>query len=253
MWNPAQYLKFGAPRFRPAMDLLARIAIEAPGTVYDLGCGAGNVTRLLAQRWPNAHIIGVDDSPEMLAQAAKEAPAVVWRCQGIATWTPEQAVDVINSNAALHWLSDHRTLFSHLMRCLTPGGVLAVQMPRNFSEPSHALIRETVAGGPWRDRPAPLVQPSPVAPPEYYYDLLAPLAAELDMWETQYQHVLDGEDPVKEWTKGTWLKQFLDALDEGDRPAFEADYAVRLRKAYPRRADGKTVFPFRRLFIVARR
>ena len=139
------------------------------------------------------------------------------------------------------------------MRCLTPGGVLAVQMPRNFSEPSHALIRETVAGGPWRDRLAPLVQPSPVAAPEYYYDLLAPLAAELDMWETQYQHVLEGEDPVKEWTKGTWLKQFLDALDEGDRPAFEADYAVRLRKAYPRRADGKTVFPFRRLFIVARR
>ena len=253
MWDPAQYLKFAAPRFRPAMDLLARVTVEAPKTVYDLGCGAGNVTRLLAQRWPDARIVGVDDSAEMLAQAAKEAPGIVWQCQSVASWTPEQAADLIYSNAALHWLPDHQALFRRLMGCLTPGGVLAVQMPRNFSEPSHALIRETVAGGPWRDRPAPLVQPSPVAPPEYYYDLLAPLAAELDMWETQYQHVLEGEDPVKEWTKGTWLKQFLDALDEGDRPAFEADYAVRLRKAYPRRADGKTVFPFRRLFIVARR
>ena len=253
MWDPAQYLKFAAPRFRPAMDLLARVTVEAPKTVYDLGCGAGNVTRLLAQRWPDARVVGVDDSAEMLAQAAKEAPGIVWQCQSVASWTPEQAADLIYSNAALHWLPDHQALFPRLMGCLTPGGVLAVQMPRNFSEPSHALIRETVAGGPWRDRLAPLVQPSPVAAPEYYYDLLAPLAAELDMWETQYQHVLEGEDPVKEWTKGTWLKQFLDALDEGDRPAFEADYAVRLRKAYPRRADGKTVFPFRRLFIVARR
>ena len=253
MWDPAQYLKFAAPRFRPAMDLLARVTVEAPKTVYDLGCGAGNVTRLLAQRWPDARVVGVDDSAEMLAQAAKEAPGVVWQCQGIANWAPDRAADLIYSNAALHWLPDHQALFRRLMGCLTPGGVLAVQMPRNFSEPSHALIRETVAGGPWRDRLAPLVQPSPVAAPEYYYDLLAPLAAELDMWETQYQHVLEGEDPVKEWTKGTWLKQFLDALDEGDRPAFEADYAVRLRKAYPRRADGKTVFPFRRLFIVARR
>ena len=253
MWDPAQYLKFAAPRFRPAMDLLARVAIEIPKTVYDLGCGAGNVTRLLAQRWPDARVVGVDDSAEMLAQAAKEAPGIVWQCQSVASWTPEQAADLIYSNAALHWLPDHQALFRRLMGCLTPGGVLAVQMPRNFSEPSHALIRETVAGGPWYDRLALLVQPSPVAVPEYYYDLLAPLAAELDMWETQYQHVLEGEDPVKEWTKGTWLKQFLDALDEGDRPAFEADYAVRLRKAYPRRADGKTVFPFRRLFIVARR
>ena len=253
MWDPAQYLKFAAPRFRPAMDLLARVTVEAPKTVYDLGCGAGNVTRLLAQRWPDARVVGVDDSAEMLAQAAKEAPGIVWQCQSVASWTPEQAAGLIYSNAALHWLPDHQALFRRLMGCLTPGGVLAVQMPRNFSEPSHALIRETVAGGPWRDRLAPLVQPSPVAAPEYYYDLLAPLAAELDMWETQYQHVLEGEDPVKEWTKGTWLKQFLDALDEGDLPAFEADYAVRLRKAYPRRADGKTVFPFRRLFIVARR
>ena len=253
MWDSAQYLKFAAPRFRPAMDLLARVTVEAPKTVYDLGCGAGNVTRLLAKCWPDARVVGVDDSAEMLAQAAKEAPGIVWQCQSVASWTPEQAADLIYSNAALHWLPNHQALFPRLMGCLTPGGVLAVQMPRNFSELSHALIRETVAGGPWRDRPAPLVQPSPVAPPEYYYDLLAPLAAELDMWETQYQHVLDGEDPVKEWTKGTWLKQFLDALDEGDRPAFEADYAVRLRKSYPRRADGKSVFPFRRLFIVARR
>ena len=192
MWNPAQYLKFAAPRFRPAMDLLARIEVEAPETVYDLGCGAGNVTRVLAERWPNAHLVGIDDSPEMLAQAAKAAPGIVWQCQSVATWEPERAVDVIYSNAALHWLPDHPALFPRLMRCLAPSGILAVQMPRNFSEPSHVLIQDTVRAGRWRERLEPLLRSPPVAVPEYYYDLLAPLSAELDMWETQYLHVLEG-------------------------------------------------------------
>lgn len=253
MWNPEQYLKFAAPRFRPAQDLLARVAVAAPATVYDLGCGAGNVTRMLAQRWPKARIVGVDDSEAMLAQAAREASGIVWQCRSIAEWTPEQPADVIYSNAALHWLSAHEALFPRLMRQLAPGGVLAAQMPRNFGEPSHTLIWETLRAGPWRDRLAHLVRPSPVAPPEYYYDLVAPLASEIDVWETQYLQVLEGRDPVKEWTKGTWLKQFLDALDAADRPAFEEDYARRLREAYPVRPDGRTLFPFRRLFLVARR
>lgn len=253
MWNPEQYLKFVAPRFRPAQDLLARVPVEAPGTVYDLGCGVGNVTRMLAQRWPAAQLVGVDDSEAMLAQAEKEASAIIWKCQSIAGWAPEEPADVIYSNAALHWLPEHLTLFPHLMDQLAPGGVLAVQMPRNFGEPSHTLIWETLRAGPWRARLEHLVRPSPVATPDFYYGLVAPLASEVDIWETQYLQVLEGQDPVKEWTKGTWLKQFLDALDAADHPAFEEDYALRLREAYPARADGKTLFPFRRLFIVARR
>jgi len=253
MWNPEQYLKFAGPRFRPAQDLLMRVAIDSPRTVYDLGCGAGNVTRMLAQRWPGAQIVGVDDSEAMLAQAKREATDIIWKRQGLAEWAPEEPADVIYSNAALHWLPDHLTLFPRLMDQLAPGGVLAVQMPRNFNEPSHTLIWETLRAGPWRSRLEHLVRPSPVATPDFYYGLVGPLAADVDIWETQYLQVLEGEDPVKEWTKGTWLKQFLDALDEADRPAFEEDYARRLRDAYPSLPNGTTLFPFRRLFIVARR
>ncbi len=250
-WNPNQYLKFAAPRLQPAIDLLARVPLANPQTVYDLGCGAGNVTRLLALRWPAAAITGVDDSTPMLAKAAVEAPGLNWVQQSVADWRAPQPADLIYSNAALHWLPDHSTLFPSLLNQLAPGGVLAVQMPRNFDAPSHRLIDDTVRAGPWRSRLEPMLRPSPVAEPGFYYDGLAQHAGRLDIWETEYLQVLEGTDPVKEWTKGTWLKQFLDALDEGDRMAFEADYATRLRHAYPMRSDGRTLFPFRRLFMVA--
>lgn len=250
-WNPDQYLKFSAPRLRPAIDLLAAVPATQPGTVYDLGCGAGNVTRLLAQRWPQAGVTGVDDSAAMLAKAAADPGGVRWVLQSLADWRADRPADVIYSNAALHWLPGHAQLFPALLAQLAPGGVLAVQMPRNFGAPSHTLIADTVRTGAWCARLEPLLQPSPVAAPDTYYDMLAPLAARLDIWETEYLQVLEGPDPVKEWTKGTWLKQFLDALEEPERSAFEADYAARVRAAYPARADGKTLFPFRRLFMVA--
>lgn len=252
-WNPEQYLKFAEPRLRPAVDLLTRIDAANPARVFDLGCGAGNVTRLLKTRWPDAQITGVDDSAEMLTRAAKSVDGVSWVQQSLANWQPEHAVDVIFSNAALHWLPDHRALFAKLVNQLTAGGVLAVQMPRNFGAPSHTLIAETVLAGPWRATLEPLLSPAPVATPDVYYDLLSGLVKRLDIWESEYLQVLEGVDPVKEWTKGTWLKQFLDALDAPEATAFEADYAARVRIAYPTRTDGKTLFPFRRLFIVATR
>ena len=253
-WNPEQYLKFAAPRLRPALDLLAHIALDAPATVHDLGCGTGNVTRLLAQRWPAAAVTGVDDSPEMLAQAQSENPHIRWQRQSMSAWTAPDPADLIFSNAALHWLPDHGSLFPRLLAMLAQGGVLAVQMPANFRAPSHALIAETIAAGSWSARLSPLLGPPPVHEPADYYGWLAAAgAADLDVWETSYLHVLDGADAVKEWTKGTWLRQFLAALEPSDRPAFEADYAARLRAAYPRRPDGKTLLPFKRLFIVARK
>jgi trans-aconitate 2-methyltransferase len=250
-WNPDQYLKFAAPRLQPAIDLLARIPAIDLRLVYDLGCGAGNVTQLLAARWPAAAITGVDDSAEMLAKARAAAPGVNWVQQSLASWRAAAAADLIYSNAALHWLPDHRRLFPELVAQLAPGGVLAVQMPRNFGAPSHTLIAQTVRNGPWRDRLEPLLAPSPVAEPAFYYEVLNPRVARLDIWETEYLQVLSGPDPVKEWTKGTWLKQFLDALPESQRRAFEDDYAARLREAYPPLPDGNTLFPFRRLFLLA--
>ena len=250
-WDPAQYLKFAGPRLRPAIDLLQRIDIESSATVYDLGAGAGNVTRLIAARWPQARIIGVDGSAEMLAKAAAENPQIEWHQADLATWRPQQPAELIYSNAALHWLDGHERLFPALLAGLAPKGVLAVQIPRNFGAPSHTLITEAARSGPWRQRLEPLLRPAPVAEPEFYYDLLAPRAASLEIWETEYLQVLEGENPVKEWTKGTWLSPLLAALDEPDRRKFEAAYAARVAAAYPPRGDGKTLFPFRRMFLIA--
>ncbi len=250
-WDPNQYLKFAGLRLRPALDLLAQIPLEAPQTVFDLGAGAGNVTRILQDRWPDAAVTGVDSSPEMFEKARSEHPDIGWRLSDLADWRPDQPADIIYSNAALHWLSDHRALFTALMDSVAPGGVLAVQMPRNFSAPSHTAMADAAREGPWRDILEPLLRPAPVAEPDYYYDVLTAAGADPVIWETEYVQVLEGDDPVKEWTKGTWLRPLLDALDEPDRSVFEAAYAAKVRAAYPRRDDGVTLFPFRRLFIVA--
>ena len=250
-WDPAQYLKFADHRLRPAVDLLNRIDAAAPAEIYDLGAGAGNVTRLLKARWPGAHVTGVDESREMLAKAAAAAPEITWQRADLATWRPPRPADVVYSNAAFHWLGGHDRLFPALLSAVAPGGVLAVQMPRNFSAPSHTAIAEAARSGPWRTTLEPLLRPAPVAEPAFYFDVLAPHAAAIDIWETEYVQVLEGEHPVKEWTKGTWLKPLLDALDEPERGRFETCYAELVARAYPRRADGRTLFPFRRLFIVA--
>jgi trans-aconitate 2-methyltransferase len=249
-WSPEQYLKFAAPRFRPALDLLNRITVTNPKTVFDLGCGTGNVTRALIERWPQAEVTGVDDSEAMLAQAAKDLPGARWVRQGLAQWRPAQPTDVIYSNAALHWLPAHEEVFPRLVGYLAPGGVLAAQMPANFNAPSHTLITETMRSERWCAKFTQFQMRKPIAEPAFYYGLLAPLAASLDIWVTEYIQVLEGKDPVKEYTKGTWLRQFLDALPEAERDDFEEDYAARVRLAYPARPDGKTLFPFKRLFIV---
>jgi trans-aconitate 2-methyltransferase len=251
-WDPAQYLKFADHRLRPAIDLLNRVALDDPGEVYDLGAGAGNVTRLIKERWPGARVTGVDDSPTMLAKAAATAPTISWQQADLATWQPPRPADLIYSNAALHWLTGHERLFPALLAGLAPGGVLAVQMPRNFGAPSHTLISEAARGGPWRATLEPLLRPAPVADPAFYYDVLGPKASALDIWETEYLQILEGADPVKEWTKGTWLKPLLDVLAEPERSRFETRYAELVARAYPPRADGRTLFPFRRLFLVAR-
>ena len=252
-WDPTQYLAFADLRLRPALDLLARTPAEAPGLVVDLGCGPGNLTPHLKARWPEARIVGVDGSAEMLAKARKAVEGAEFVQADIGAWMPDAAPDVIFSNAALHWLDGHDALFPRLLGLLAPGGVLAVQMPRNHGAPSHTEIVATVRDGPWRARLEPLLRPSPTHPPAVYYDLLAGRASRLDVWETEYLQVLEGRDPVKEFTKGSALKPFLDALEGDERAAFEEAYAARLREAYPPRADGRTLFPFRRLFLVAAR
>ena len=250
-WDVSRYLEYADLRLRPALELLARIPDRHPKRIVDLGCGAGNVTRHLAERWPQAEITGVDNSPEMLARAMGEVPGVNWLEGDLATWAPGQPVDLIYSNAALHWVSNHEVLLPRLLEFLTPDGVLAIQMPNNFNAPSHRLMFHVAAQEPWATQLAKVQRKSPVAAPAFYYDLLAPRVFNLDIWETDYMQVMTGEHPVAEFTKGTWLKPILDALDEPDRTEFEKSYREAVRTAYPPRADGRTLFPFRRLFLLA--
>lgn len=237
-WDPAQYLKFADHRLRPALDLLARVPEIGPRTIYDLGCGPGNITRLLAERWPAARVTGVDSSPDMLRKAGAEAPGVELVQADLNRWSPPRPAELVFSNATMQWLGDHQALFPRLMSFVAPGGALAVQMPRNFAAPSHTLLRETVEDAPWRDRLAKLQRHDPHA-------------ATLDIWEVEYLQRLVGANPVAEWTRGTALRPFLDALDPAERDSFLADYGRRVAAAYPVEADGATLFPFRRLFIVA--
>ena len=201
VWNPAQYLRYDSERLRPALDLMARIQVDLPKTVFDLGCGTGTVTGILKERWPNANVTGVDSSASMLERTVDVETGVNWQHTDLNDWQPEQPADVIYSNAALHWLDDHRTLFPRLMKSVVPGGILAVQMPENFSAPSHTSIADTVREGAWHKRLTPYQREQPVAEPSFYYDLLSPLSSSIDMWETTYMHILEGDDPIVEWTK----------------------------------------------------
>ena len=250
-WNPQQYLLAAGHRLRPSIDLLAHVSHDSPRRVVDLGCGPGNATRLLAERWPEAEILGVDSSTEMLARARAEGPKADWLEADIGTWEPETPPDVIFSNAALHWLDDHEKLFPRLLASLAPGGVLAVQMPRNIDSPSHRLARESAREGPWWAALTGAFRDSPVAEPAAYYALLAGQAAKLDIWETEYLHVLEGEDPVLAWTLGTALLPVRQRLDAESFEAFKTHHAAKLRTAYPPQPGGETLFPFRRLFVIA--
>ena len=261
-WDPAQYLKFGNERLRPALDLLARVGLESPEVVVDLGCGAGNVTAAIRHRFPApARIIGVDSSPEMLARARAAEPSVEWVEADVATWAPEAPVDCVYSNATLHWLPDHRSLVTRLMGHLKPGGVLAIQMPNQTSAPSHRGIAEGVEAldlDPAAKAGLHAIQVAPLAGAGDYYDwAMAAGAAHIDQWETVYTHVLGpapaGSSAVAEWTRSTSMKPVLEALDPARRERFWNDYCARMRAAYPPRADGSTLFHFRRFFMVVTR
>ena len=261
-WDPVQYLKYGGERLRPALDLLARVPLAAPKTVIDLGCGAGNVTQALRRRWPDSstHITGVDSSPEMLARARAVEPEAQWLEADISTWQPPEPVDLIFSNATLHWLPDHAGLFRRLMDYLAPGGVLAVQMPNQTGAPSHMGIGESIdaaALAPAEKAALHALRVAPLAPLTDYHAHVGAAAAAVDQWETVYTHVLakapPGANAVVEWTRSTSLNPVLAALKPAQRESFLADYCARMDRAYPPRADGTTLFPFRRFFLVATR
>ena len=252
-WDPQTYLQFSSERTRPAAELLSRVSLDAPQRIADLGCGPGNSTALLAARWGSAQIDGVDNSPEMLNQARASAIKATWTQSDIASWSPRHHLDVIYTNAALQWVPHHPTLLPRLVSHLCPAGILAFQVPRNFEEPCHTLIHEVAENGPWADKLRNVQDWWNVLTPEEYFDILEPSCDGVDIWETRYLQELHGNDAVYDWMSGTGLRPFAAALEGVEREAFLADYRRRVARAYPPRASGVTLYPFRRLFCVAQK
>ncbi|HSU99701.1 MAG TPA: trans-aconitate 2-methyltransferase [Roseiarcus sp.] len=251
-WNPTLYSKFEAERMRAARDLVARIPLDAAGLVYDLGCGPGNSAELLLRRFPQARIVGLDTSEAMLAHARVRARQAKFVKQDIADWAPEEPPDLIFANAALQFLPDHDRLFPRLMSYLAPGGALAAQMPNIARESSHALMRMVAAEGPWSSRLVPIAKTRPlIADYESYYDWLKPAASQIDIWMTTYVHPLDGPQSIADWFAGSTLQPFLERLADEERCEFLARYRAGLKDAYPAQPDGRTLFAYPRLFIVA--
>jgi trans-aconitate 2-methyltransferase len=256
LWDPRQYNRFEAQRDRAALDLLVRLPEDLdPSEIWDLGCGTGQHAALLKRRHPNARVHGMDFSPAMLDQARALSADVDWSVGDIATWAPEQPADLILANASLQWLPDHEGLFAHLADALAPKGLVAVQMPMAWETRHHTIMRETAAEGPWASILTGVDTIAALLPAEAYYEALAPLCDDIDIWSTTYLHVLSGDNAVLEWMKGTALRPYLTALDDDPalRDAFLTALSSRLSEAFPKRQDGATLLPFPRLFLIAQR
>jgi trans-aconitate 2-methyltransferase len=253
-WNAGQYLRFADERTRPCRDLVAAVDLVAPRRIADLGCGPGNSTAVLAERWPEAEILGVDSSEAMIAAARRDAPGRTFVLGDLAAWAPEAPVDLVFSNAAMQWVPDHAAVYPRLLAHVAEGGALAVQVPFNIDGAAHGAMREIAARPAWQPLLGGAIREWHVHPAAFYYDLLAGLATRLDIWTTEYLQVMPNAAGIVEWYKGSGLRPFLDRLpDEAARARFLGEYLEAVTAAYPPQADGRVLFPFRRLFVVAHR
>jgi trans-aconitate 2-methyltransferase len=250
-WSARQYLKFENERTRPPFDLLAQVPLERARRVVDLGCGPGNSTELLVERFPGAEVIGLDSSPDMLRKARERLPQCAFVEADIAAWTPETGTDLLFANAAFQWVPDHPRHLRRLLEALKAGGVLAVQMPDNTDEPAIRLQRALATDGSWTAKLKEAARRADILAPEAYYDLLRPLCAQLDIWHSVYNHALASPAAVVEWFRGSSLQPYLSLLDAAGREKFLAAYTDKVAAAYKSRVDGKVLLKFPRLFVVA--
>lgn len=251
-WNPEAYLKFEDERTRPSHDLIARIRIDDPTSAVDLGCGPGNSTQALLRRWPEARVTGIDSSPDMIEAARTAYPDQDWVLADIETWTSDARFDLVFSNAALQWVTGHEALLGRLFEMVAPDGALAFQMPSDAYAKVRALIHEVADDPAWAERMGDARRALTMEPPQVYYDVLAPIARAIDMWETEYYHLMESPAAIVEWISSTGLRPFLDALEaDEERRRFVSTLEARVAESYGRRSDGRVLFPFRRLFFIA--
>lgn len=253
-WSPEQYLKFENERTRPANDLLSAIPDNEVKFAVDLGCGPGNSTELLVKRYSSADIVGIDSSAEMIAQARQRLPDCRFEQGDLDTWNPDRNADVLYANAAMQWLSGHDKLFPRLMNFLNANGSLAIQMPDNLDEPTHAAMREVAADARWAEKLSRSnATRSSLGSASFYYDLLKPHSQRVDIWRTTYHHPLQGIEWIVEWFSGSALRPYLAALNEEERPLFLKEYKEVLAQSYKPMKDGFVLLPVPRLFIIATR
>jgi trans-aconitate 2-methyltransferase len=253
-WDAALYLQFADERTRPTADLIARVPLDNPSHVVDLGCGPGNSTELLRRRWPRAAIVGVDNSAEMLEAARTAFPTGRWVRADVAHWSADPPVDLVFANASLQWVRDHGRLLPRLLAQTAAGGVLAVQVPSNRESPLWQQIKRVADAPEWRKKMAAAAHAVTMESISFYYDTLRPHSHRLEIWETEYAHVLANAEAIVSWVSGTGLRPYLEALETDEQRArFEEKLLQGVRGAYPPRIDGRVLFPFRRLFIVAQR
>lgn len=253
-WNAEHYLKFGDERTRAAVDLVARIRLLSPAKIVDLGCGPGNSSVILRQRWPEAQVVGVDNSPGMIAAANEKYPDQVWHSADISEWNPDTPVDLVFSNAALQWVPDHAALMRRLIAAVKEEGALAFQIPSGSFAEVRKLIHEVSTDARWTERMVGARETLTMEEPGFYYDALAKDSASLDIWESEYHHVMESTDAIVDWMSSTGLRPFVAALDnEDERGEFVAELKRRVSEAYEVRMDGRVLFPFRRTFVIAYR
>ena len=247
-WNPNQYLKFKNERTQPSRDLISRIALENPATILDLGCGPGNSTAALRRRWPDARVAGLDNSPEMIQAASKDFPGGEWILADVTTFQPPAQSDLIFANATLQWLQHHETLLPRLFGFVKPGGALAVQVPA--AAPLAGAVIAVAADPAWRAQTAGCERLQNYRTPEYYFDIIRRLGSHFEIWQTTYYHILASQQGLIEWHRGTGLKPFLDRLpDDAARSEFEKEVLKKISPFYPAQADGRVLFPFKRIFF----
>lgn len=250
-WSPSQYLRFEDERTRPAAELLARVPLDHPRRILDVGCGPGNSTELLALRYPQAEVLGIDSSPEMIAAARKRMPAAEFRVADIADYRPAAPPDLIFANAVFQWVPRHLDIVARLLAASPEGGAVALQVPDNRDEPTHMLMAAVARGGRWRERFAEPIARDPIPTPATYYDRLRPFASTIDVWHTTYYHVLADAAAIVQWVMGTGLRPWLDRLGPEERADYLAAYTERVAESYPPLVDGRVMLRFPRLFVVA--
>src|SRR6201995_3205132 len=251
-WSGEQYLKCGAEPTRPPRDLLAQVPLTDARKIVDIGCGPGNSTELLVKRWPRATVVGIDTSSGMLRQARVRLPNQPFIEANVAHWVPPDGTDLLFANAVFQWVPGHLKQLQRLLGRLPEGGVFAIQIPDSLEEPAHLLMREVASEGPWAAQLSEKARlRDEVPPPNGYYVALSPLCSYLDIWHTIYNHPLADADAIVEWVKGTGLRPFLEMLETAERKQYLAEYTARVAKAYPPQANGKVLFRFPRIFIVA--